>query len=118
MLVGATGHLFVYLDFIVGGAALGGAVNVNKALAAEIAVDFLCLCGHDDSNVRDMAPTGGKDQAGGHAEPGVNLAQNLKALFSAGCAYADNVPGVYGVRVDGGTLDGEGVSRCPGSGGG
>ena len=118
MLVGASGGFLCDLDLIVGGAAVGGAVNVNKALTTEIAVDFLCLCGHDNANVRDMAPTGGKDKAGGHAQLGVYLTQNLKALFPAGCAYADHVAGLYGLRVNGGTLNGEGGSRCPGSGGG
>ena len=118
MLVGASGGFLRNLDLIVGGAAGGGAVNVNKALTTEIAVNFLRLCGHNNANIGNVAPAGGKDKAGGHAQFGVYLAQNLKALFPAGCAHADHVVFVHGVRVDGGPLNGDGGSCRPGPGGG
>ena len=99
---GCTSCGFLELLYLVVGitAAYGIAVNVYETLTSEKAVDFLALCRQHDPDIGNLRPAGSEKQSGSHSELGVNLAQNLKALFAACCAYADYITGFYRIGVD------------------
>ena len=116
----ATGPIFGGEELAVNAAAGFPAVDVDKTLAAEIAVDFLAFRRQDDANVRDLAPTGGQDKAGSHAESGVNLPEDFKAGFCAGGRVigADNfiLVNLGGVNAGRSHLNGGGLRPLAGKG--
>ena len=64
-----------------------------------------------------MAPAGGQQKAGGHAQLGVDLPHDFHAPLPSGGAHADHIIAVQGGGVDRSGIHGQFRRRCSGSGG-